>query len=247
MTGFMPEFKTAREMQKSAQYSSAHWWESQKKSTSSSRNSGPQHSRKTPTIRLYHGGVTLHGDQKQAEYGCSQGHEQHAFPEEPQSGGEAKRLAAGHTDVDQVGSASEEVTECDVGDADVNPAPAVADAGDDGQQHHQILQDDENTEEEEAGRGGADVVLLDGDGSVLQAVGVVVVTQDHTVDLARCSGGVAGITGRVVQLGAGGGRASVCRANMQRAACEMTDTCSPMAPRSRTQRTGAERQSVRSC
>lgn len=108
---------------------------------------------------LHHRGVTLHSNQQQAEDGCCQGHKDHPFSKEPQRRGEAKCLVAGQADVDHIGSAGEEVTECDVGNADINPAPAMADARDDSSQHQNILQDDEKAEEEEAGRGGTDVVL----------------------------------------------------------------------------------------
>lgn len=68
-------------------------------------------------------------------------------------------MATRQTDIHHIGSAGEEVTERDVGNADVNPALAVADAGHDGHQDYQILQDDENTDEEEDGHGCTDVVL----------------------------------------------------------------------------------------
>ena len=53
--------------------------------------------------------------------------------------------------VHQVGHACEQITERDVGDADVHPALAAPDAGDHGHQHEEVLQDDEDTEEEEEG------------------------------------------------------------------------------------------------
>lgn len=106
--------------------------------------------------RFYHGGVALHRNQQQAEDGGCQGHEQHALPEEPQGRGEAEGLVAGHADIDHVGCTSEQIAQGDVSNADVNPAAAVADAGDDGHQHQEVLQDYKHAEKEEKGHGDAD-------------------------------------------------------------------------------------------
>ncbi len=70
-----------------------------------------------------------------------------------------KCAATRQADIDHISSTGDEVTECNVGNTDINPAPAVADAGNDSHQHQEILKDDENTEEEEDGGGDANVVL----------------------------------------------------------------------------------------
>lgn len=158
---------------------------------------------------LHHGGVTLHSNQQQTEYGGCQGHEQHALPEEPQSRRQAKGPAARQADVHQVSGSGEEIAERDVGNANIDPTTAAADARDDGHQNQEILQDDENAEEQEDGHGDADLGLGVRDGPVLQTAGVVVMPQDHVVDPSRSAGGircgaVALVGGYVVHVRAGG-------------------------------------------
>lgn len=82
--------------------------------------------------RFHHSGVTLHSNEQQTEDRGCQGHKQHPFSEKPQSRGEMEGLAPRHADVDQVGCTSQEITERDVGNAHVNPPPAVSNAGHDG-------------------------------------------------------------------------------------------------------------------
>lgn len=157
--------------------------------------------------RFHHGGVTLHGDQQQTEDGGCQGDKQQALSEEPESRGEAESLAAGHADVDHIGGAGEEVAECDVGNADVNPTAAVANAGQDSHQHQEVLQNDEDADEKENSHGGTDGVLGVWYGPVLQAARVVVMPQDHMADPSRALAWWRGVGGgTVVQMGAGGRR-----------------------------------------
>lgn len=159
--------------------------------------------------RFHHGCVALHGDEQQTEYGRSQSHKKHSLPEEPQGRAQAKWATAGQADVDHIGGASEEVTQRDVGNADINPASALADAGDDSDQHEEVLQGYENTEKEDDGHRGSDVVLATGDRPVLEAAGVVIMQQDHMVQLCGCGtvrrgvdgiGYIAGVTEWVVHV-----------------------------------------------
>lgn len=151
--------------------------------------------------RLNHGEVALHGDQQEAENGGRQGHEEHPFPEEPERQAEVEGGAAGQADVDHVGGAGEQVAQGDVGDADVNPAPAVADARDDGHQDQKVLHNDEDAQKEEEERGSAQAGVAVGRGSVLKAAGVIVMAQDDVVE----TGGGRQVGRQGIHVGARGG------------------------------------------
>lgn len=152
--------------------------------------------------RLDHGQVALHSDQQKTENRGRQGHEEHPFSEEPQREAEVEGGVARQADVDHVSGAGEQVAEGDVGDADVNPPSAVADAWDDGHQDQQVLQNDEDAQKKEEERGGADAGLAVGGGSVLKAAGVIVMPQDHVVE----TGGGRQVRRRGVHVRARGGR-----------------------------------------
>lgn len=98
---------------------------------------GERHQKEDPAVaspsrllgqRLDHGQVPLHGDQQKTKNGGSQGHKEHPLSEEPQREGEVEGGAARQADVDHVSDAGEQIAESDVGDTDVNPSSAVADA-----------------------------------------------------------------------------------------------------------------------
>ena len=126
---------------------------------------------------LHHGCVALHGNQQQAEDGCSQGHKQEPLAEQPERWAQLKGPAARHAQVDHVRESSQQVAEADVGDADVDPAAAQPDAKEHGEQDHQVLQDDEDANGQEDGCGRAEPAFpwL----PVLQTPRVVVVLQDN--------------------------------------------------------------------